>query len=839
MIFQGKTMSSNISGPLLKLFEKHRIVLWYDDKRELRADYEGLNLDGVEKIEINNNEFIVKHRILREEPKRKFLLYHEGPQPQDLDNWLLDVLLAYGRFNTDQVSLWLSELGLGDEIYEVVKDHIEFFGAAKRRDTLKKLLKEENTFVSVKMSMLGVCSVSEPRIDAMLESLLSELADKRDEKINLIKRFNLSGFLWGQLKRYYGYESESPGIKDFAISLFKECYNMGLGENYTMTPDALVFLSQWKDSRKYYSSFEKLSNQCADILNIEQDLMQREINQIKTLDYFRLIDQRILSELAGNVVDKTISEQECESLIRARKESYWYKDFNNEYEAVKHGFRLLGLLSKTDLNVDSIDDGIRRYSRNWFKLDQHYRKFIYHFQSSRQISLLEKLNEQVENQYVNNFLFKVNNNWQKVVDQCDRWNTADFNLQSGFYDKYVASFIDNKKKVFVIISDALRFETGEEFLRLIRQEDRYEARLEPLLSMIPSFTQLGMASLLPNSSLELSPDDSGTVSVDNISSQGTSNRSKILNKTIPGRATALKADDLLGMTRDASRELIKDNDVIYIYHNRIDAVGDKKDSEERVFEAVEKTFEDLIDIVKKLANANANNMIITADHGFIYQNRPIDDSDFSVAEPEGDEILHRDRRFILGKGLHASAGLKSFTSEQVGLSGAMEIQIPKSINRLRLKGSGSRYVHGGASLQEIVLPVIKINKKRQSNISIVDVDILKGSSSVITSGQLSVSFYQVQPVDDKIQPRKLRVGIYTQSGEIVSDFHEIIFNIKSENPRDREIQKRFILAKNAEQANNQEVILKLEEKFTGTSHYKEYKSIRYMLRRSFTSDFDF
>ncbi|MCK4822436.1 BREX-1 system phosphatase PglZ type A, partial [bacterium] len=335
------------------------------------------------------------------------------------------------------------------------------------------------------------------RIDAILESLLAEIADERDEKLKLLSRCGLSGFLWDQLKRYYGYKSESPGLQDFVISLFKECYNMGLGENYVMTPDTLVFLSRWKDSRKHYNSFEKLSNQSADILNIAQDLIQREIKQITTLDYFRLIDQRILSELVRNVVDKTISEPEFESLIRSRKESYWYKDFKNEYEAVKHGFRLLGLLDKTDLNVDSIDDGLRRYSKNWFKLDQHYRKFIYHYQSSRQISLLEKLNEQVENQYVNNFLLKINNNWQKVVDQCDKWSTTDFNLQRKFYSKYIMPFMNNNKKVFVIISDALRYETGEEFLRLIRKEDRYEAQLDPLLSMIPSSTQLGMASLLP------------------------------------------------------------------------------------------------------------------------------------------------------------------------------------------------------------------------------------------------------------------------------------------------------------------------------------------------------
>ena len=31
----------------------------------------------------------------------------------------------------------------------------------------------------------------------------------------------------------------------------------------------------------------------------------------------------------------------------------------------------------------------------------------------------------------------------------------------------------------------------------------------------------------------------------------------------------------------------------------------------------------------------------------------------------------------------------------------------------------------------------------------------------------------------------------------------------------------------------------LDEKVPGTSHYKEYKSLTYVMRRSFTSDFDF
>jgi hypothetical protein len=35
------------------------------------------------------------------------------------------------------------------------------------------------------------------------------------------------------------------------------------------------------------------------------------------------------------------------------------------------------------------------------------------------------------------------------------------------------------------------------------------------------------------------------------------------------------------------------------------------------------------------------------------------------------------------------------------------------------------------------------------------------------------------------------------------------------------------------------VVLRLEEPLEGTSHHREYKSLRYTIRRSFTSDFDF
>jgi len=185
----------------------------------------------------------------------------------------------------------------------------------------------------------------------------------------------------------------------------------------------------------------------------------------------------------------------------------------------------------------------------------------------------------------------------------------------------------------------MRYEIGDELLTLIRQEDRYSAELEPALAMLPSYTQLGMAALLPNRELAIGDNETASVLVDGLSSQGTANRDKILKAALDGSGSAVTAEHFMAMNRDDSRELLKSNSVLYIYHNRIDHTGGKMHSEGQAFEAAEQTLDDLLRLVKKLKAANASNILITADHGFIYQNRAIDKSDFIGEEPQVDTDL--------------------------------------------------------------------------------------------------------------------------------------------------------------------------------------------------------
>ena len=161
---------------------------------------------------------------------------------------------------------------------------------------------------------------------------------------------------------------------------------------------------------------------------------------------------------------------------------------------------------------------------------------------------------------------------------------------------------------------------------------------------------------------------------------------------------------------EKANKIIKKHNVIYLYHDRIDATGDSKKTEGNVFEAVEDSLEELIKLVQKIGKSGSVNIFVTADHGFIYQNRDIEDSDYLSVSPEAEKIFHYDRRFILGKNFKESQSFKKFTSEELNIKGDFEVLFPKSINRLRKKGAGSRFVHGGISLQEIIIPVINVTK---------------------------------------------------------------------------------------------------------------------------------
>ncbi|WP_226699435.1 BREX-1 system phosphatase PglZ type A [Qipengyuania gaetbuli] len=820
---------------------ERQIVFWYDTAEEFADDFAALDLPGVEKVEVQNNEFALKHRMLREQPEQHFLVYARGSQPEDIDNWLLDVLLSHSQFRTDKVQMWLDELGLPGPFAGLLEEHQAFFGANARYEELKRLIEPSDSRTRVRMKMVAVCLGVHPDIDAIVEALLGGLA-KGEENLartmGLLERCRLAEFLWEQFAERFGYRAETPSIGDFAIALFRASYAADLGAEAELTSDAHICFKRWKNGRTTAADFEILSAEFAEALNVEEDLERRDFRDLMRLDQYEAIDRKIIRALVHEVAEQTVSHAEVERWVRERKGLHWFATFEPIYEAILAAARFLYELAHTSLEVKGFDQGIDLYATRWFRLDQLYREFIKNADQSKQAtSLLSELTEQVENRYSNQFLLTLNDNWQAQVDAADTWNSAAVTMQTDFYRSKVRPVRHNGQKVCVIISDALRYEVGEELQRRIRSLDRFTAELEPGLSALPSYTQLGMAALLPHRELKI--EDKATVLVDGQSASGLQNREKILTAGASGeRCKALKFEELMELVKDDARELIREHDVIYVYHDRIDAMGDKPGTERQVFEAVEDTFKDLESAVRKLMSANASKILITADHGFLFQARKIDESDYASAGVTGKDVVFVNRRYALGRGLEPSASVKTFTSAAAGLSGDLEVQIPKSINRLRKSGSGARFVHGGASLQEIVIPILTVSKSRASDVELVEVEILAGDSRLITTSQLGVKLYQSEPVDDKIQSRELKIGIYSLDGDLLSDEQTLVFDSTSIDPRDRERSIRLLLTRKADDHNNQEVILKLSERHKNTSAFKDYRTVRYTLRRRQT-DFDF
>lgn len=857
--------SEQINRALTRLFDKHRIIFWYDDQSELRRDFDAIDIEGVEKVVVHNNEFALKYRMLREQADRRFLVYREGPEPPPIDNWLLDVQLSGEVFSTDQATIWLTELGLPYDLKPVVQGHEAFFNAAKRRDPLKRRLSGKPTpsIPELRRHMLAVCAgcpTGDSRLDTILEHLLEELAasdgeSDRHDRMLLIKKCGLDDFLFDQMRSAYSYDCDTPSIDDFQVQLFKSAFQMGISTGSStgnvgnsssqgdviLGSEALVFLKRWKDNRNHESSFQELSRGYESAFKVQNDLEHCNADDLIDMDFFRLIDVKILSDLIRSVIDRTITSDRVKVLTRSRRSSHWYSEFEHIYMAIDYAAEFNQLLDALSIQIESLTQGVTAYVESLFRIDQLYRKFIYHSNKASQVTLFQDLKTQVCNKYTNAFLLPLGDCWQQRVDDAQTWSIPNVTPQRHFFRRHVNKFLDKNNKVYVIISDAMRYEVGEELVSRMRQEDRFEADIDHMLTGLPSYTQLGMAALLPHESLQINDDKSSTVDVDKVSSSGLANRDKILKASAERdgrdvRARTISAKDLLDFNKDQTRELVRDHDVVYIYQNRIDKVGHSRDTEKRAFAETEETLDELQRIVTKLTSANATNLLITADHGFIYQD-DVDESDYSMADPSVGEVLQSDRRFVIGRELVPADGIRCYEASDVGLDGDLKVVIPKSINRFRKKGAATRFVHGGSSLQEVIVPVVHVRKSKASTTKLVEVNLLPSSTSTISTGQLALAFYQVEPVSDKIRPRTLEIGLWCE-GEPISDVHQLTFDLTSDNPRDREQKIRLVLAKEADAHNGKQVDLKMRERFRDTTQFHDYKTSAFRLQRSFATDFD-
>ena len=808
------------------------IAFWYDPEAEFADDVDELAASlGASVIRPNGDEFAIKHRLLKLEPDQNFVVYRQAQRAEGADNWLLDLELAYGLFSADKAALIGEDLGLKDPAAQaVVAEHETFFKAKERVDRLKKRLDADDDRKTVLAKMSATLLKTEKHsLSELTRKLLLENADGDGNGLSELGNFKLDTFFWSGVTDIYGYDSQSKTIEAFVHWLHKAAQSEfgGLAHNIEIDFD------RWRKDPVSADAMAALANRTEHELQIRADLSWGDYSIVLDKDTYKAYDDTIVAALAAAVADGSANVGEVDRVVRKRQHTFWYPAFEPYYGAIQAASELLTAIASVNFAMSSFDDGLAKYVSTWTRIDRAYRHFIYARRAVEDAKPLEQLSEKVENFYTNKYVEPLATAWQAQVDAVDGRTSDSVTSMRKFYDFYVAPQVARDKRVAVIVSDALRFEVADELASRVRREDKLAAELDPILGVLPSYTQMGMAALLPHTTLGFKGEKSLTV-VDGQRTASTAYRGKILERF---GGHAVLAEAVQGMTGHELRDDLKPHKFVYVYHNEIDKRGDTKATERQVFQAAAETIEALVKLIKRLNSAGIHSVFVTADHGFLFQDRELDDAGYLTEAPQGDSILDKDRRRVVGKGLKKTGAFRHFTPEQLDLSSDYEVLIPKGTKRLKLQGSGSRYVHGGATLQEIVVPVVSVTYTKSGAHEVSHVKLaIQQKTNKITTNSLSVEIAQTEPTSDKVQARDVRVAIW-HGTDPITKIHDLRFDFASSDQRERIHKVALTLGPDATAHKDQDVELRVEGLIPNTDTWSVVTKAIYQLKLSYGADF--
>lgn len=770
--------------------------------------------------------------------KLKALIILEGAVEAD-DPLAVSLRARFIEYRTTVEAQILKELAWPGYFENWIKEHPSLFADKNSLSKMKKIEIAGLTIQTLSESvLLRLFGVDERSSVGFALALLSGDPSEIEETLALINYSSLDALLWTKLSNEVGYSSAQPGVEDLRVWLAQTTIASALSDL-----DRTRTSSGSGTSVEYFLQELKLRHPAAYVSFCESEVAAlADMSQVRELEPLMLSRVHHLPQVDSTLFDKCLRDlvapnsgltsDAVQNLLRNREKSVWVKKFRDGFEAILHGTKILEQVKSLDLHCSDFSSGVTSYVRSWHEVDMAYRKFVLASKGITDInSDFGVLAELVEAAYVNAFQNKLGENWQLVLSGLDSWvRLPGVTFAREFFKEHILLPLSSEKnRIAVIISDALRYEVGVEASQLLSGSG-FDVKVSSLIAPLPSYTQLGMAALLPNKQISLKP-DSKTVLVDGESSAGLENRKKILAGS---NGSAIDFESFI--TENDLKGRLAEFRLWYVYHNKIDKVGDSAASEGSVFDAVENTFEELKLAVQKLKAAGFNKIFITADHGFLYQDSSIAEHGFLSTVPEGEVTEFINRRFVIGNGLQESEGLKLFTSSQLGYECDYEIQIPASTLRLRRRGSGLRFVHGGASLQEIVVPLLELTKSSQKVSAQVDVVLSPGVSKRITTGLVALSFTQKDPVSETLLGRDLRVAIFS-GDQRISTTENVTFAHTDLEIRNRVTTLSLNMTNDLSKSGQKSVVLKLESRIGQTERWGPYAEIDFELANLAEKDF--
>lgn len=776
------------------------MVFWYDENQEFLEDIEDIRLSDACVFVLNPEESIrSKYYFEVEKPDTNFLVYAPFSQPSDSVNYFAD-MVHYGEvFTADRINIICRDIGVPLNFKSVVSGFSKFWNSRKRVESFKGLGLDYSSEDNIVLGVLSVLVNADfPKFDKVLVKVLIENLNGEGNKfIEAFFKFNVLDEFWSLCNRFYGYSDISPSCDKFLISLFLTYTSSkfsakipSVWAKFILTGnDSIVFVNSFMNNVNYLKDFNCLSKKVEGEINLRDSLKHYSVEDYFKCDTFALFDELIINHSVDLLLSNRV-KLPYGDLLGGRGTTHFYPTYECSYLMIKWADKLISEIPYLNdlVEPETVEDMISEYVNHWCRIDKYYRKFIsYYDQILDKTVGMEDLMELVDNIYTNSFLEKVNPWWVNKLNGLSNLRDISVDKQYNFYKNSIRPSIRQHKTV-VIISDALRFNIAQELKEEISKDPTRKVDIEPLMGVIPTYTPLGMASLLPYKTIDYT--NEGNVLVDGLNTQGTENRNKILNN-YTNNALAISYNELKSLKSKDLNDKLKGVELVYVYHNHIDATGDKDTTENQVFNAAEETIKELKDLITRLTNsANFTNYIVTADHGFIYKRSKITESE--KIELNNPDCIIKNKRFLLTNQSLNLASTNTYSLNYIGMDDYY-VTVPVGVDIFKVPGSGVNYVHGGASLQESIIPLVNIkSRKGGKNQSHVDLDLIS-SNKRVTNHTFMLTFIQKENISNTVLPVEVRLYFTDSNGLKISNEVIINANKNTVNAADREFMKEFTL----------------------------------------------
>lgn len=812
-------LNQRFAAPLPE-FYKRRIVFWYDEDKEFEDKLDEIVLTNAKLVSLTGtNNFEVKKLLGVDDITSNYLVYCPLSYDKPEDNWLIDIELYSEEFRADLISIWMDEMGMPatPALRKQVKAYRKYFNAKNRRDKIAGQSKAPTVPAQLHMAVMGALgNIKDVTPGAIIKEVLKA---GLDSETNYLYRefvnYGANTAFWSMVQQGTGYTSEQPNLAQLATHMLLTATTRTMRLEYLAGLDQFIssphqaycfdFVSDWLHSEDN-DQLNEIARTIEDELKLPKRFMKLEVDDLVDTECFPCLHEVILIKLMTEISDHIIDVDVIKRTVEKRRTCIWYDEVKDFYEGILQVANMQEFFKEHTTGFHSAEAKRvwKEYTDEYYKMDTYYRLFHKSYGESLKAfnpnlhDLFSHVMEKVEGLYTNWFLGQLGGNWASVCAEelAQYGRILEIPQQTDFYRSKVKN---SDSRVFVIISDALRYEVAATLTEQLRRETQSKVELNSMQGIFPTITKFGMAALLPHE--QLSAEQHGDIIKVLADGQSTDSnyRDKVLKAANPN-SIAVKYNDIITAKRADRSAMVKGQEVVYIYHDTIDEASHTADT--MVFPACDDAIVELKNLVRIIVNDfGATNIIITSDHGFLYTYSPLTEDDKVDKTGFINRIVEYGRRFAI---MMKDADPEYLQKVKfLGGESEFDAYAPKENVRIKMNGGGLNFVHGGTSLQEMVVPVIEYHylrnnskeyqrNKQKYDTKPVELGLLSATHKV-SNMIFSLNFYQKEPVGDNREAATYQLYFTDSSGKQISDIQKIIADKTSDNGQERTFRCSFNL----------------------------------------------